>query len=209
MAETLGGLLSAVQRIVLENTIDGGLTWGSLWTAAEVHNYLNQRISRFLLETEMVQTITVLGPTSAQTIDLPVDLIVLKRIAASPDGVLYRGLVKTDRWATDAATSMTTDNGRPIVYLLEPNLPLRVKLLPTPVGSMFYEVVYVAEHTAVTTATSRFSTFPIPEPFTAYLLFGVLADMFSKEGEANDPDRAAYFEERWDEGIEIGKMMLR
>lgn len=208
MAETVGGLLSAIQRIVLENTIDGGLTWGSLWTAAEVHNYLNQRISRFRLETELVQTVTVLGPDANQTIDLPSDLITLKRVAASADGVLYKAVVPADRWTTDGA-SLVGDGNRPIVYILEPNLPLRLKLLPTPGAAMFYQIIYIAEHTAITTATSRLTIFPIPEPFTPYLLFGVLADMFSKEGEANDPERATYCEQRWSEGIELGKLMLQ
>jgi hypothetical protein len=210
VAETLGGLLSAIQRITLENTIDGGLTWSTLWTGAEVHGYLNQRLSRFLVETEVVQKVSVLaiGP-SEQTFDLPADLVVLKRVAASSDGVTYKVVVFSDRWATDAAT-LTLDEDRPAVCIPEPLPPLRLKVLPTPVGSMNYQIIYVYEPVSpYTTASSRLTTLFIPDMFTPYLLFGILADMFKKEGEANDPDRAKYFEDRWKEGLELGKLILR
>src|SRR5687767_3705435 len=88
MAQTLGELMTEIQRIVLENTIDGGITWSSLWTAAEVHNYLNQRLARFYLETELVwqvyDTVGTAMTAGTATHDLPANTMVVKRVTWAP-----------------------------------------------------------------------------------------------------------------------------
>lgn len=207
--------MSEIQRIVLEDTIDQGITWSPLWTGAEVHHYLNQRISRFLLETEMVQGYTQIAVgLAAATVDLPSDLIVLKRLGATGSSAsasaTVKRLVPVDRWQSDLVSFAALDaNDRAMAFIQEPKAPLTVTVLPTPVGSTAYECLYVAEATTFTTGSSRSSAFPLPDMFSPYIMMGVLEDMFSKEGEANDPDRAKYFGERWDEGIEIGKLLLR
>lgn len=48
------------------------------------------------------------------------------------------------------------------------------------------------------------SIVPLPNNLVPYILFGVLADVFAKDGVGNDLSRAAYCEERWEEGVVIG-----
>jgi hypothetical protein len=45
----------------------------------------------------------------------------------------------------------------------------------------------------------------LPNNLVPYLKFGVLADIFSNDGVWNDPIRAAYCKQRWEEGIVIAK----
>jgi hypothetical protein len=47
----------------------------------------------------------------------------------------------------------------------------------------------------------------IPDDFTPYIVWGVLGEMFSKEGEASDPERAQYCRERYEEGVELARFM--
>lgn len=54
----------------------------------------------------------------------------------------------------------------------------------------------------------RSKPLPIPNIFYPYVKYGVMADMLSKEGEGQDMVRAKYCEDRFQEGIELAKMML-
>jgi hypothetical protein len=77
---TLCDLLSEIQRHLLETTIDGGVTW-SLWTRAQVLNFLNERISRFFLETGALQTSSAISASvGVDTYSFPSDLIDTRRI---------------------------------------------------------------------------------------------------------------------------------
>lgn len=45
----------------------------------------------------------------------------------------------------------------------------------------------------------------IPDNLVPYIKWGVLADIYSKDGVAHNPAMSAYCEERWSEGIIVGK----
>ena len=49
---------------------------------------------------------------------------------------------------------------------------------------------------------------PIPDDYTVYIFWGVLAEMCGKQGEAYDPDRAQYCRDRYDEGVELARLMV-
>lgn len=49
------------------------------------------------------------------------------------------------------------------------------------------------------------SIIPLPNNLVPYIKFGILADIFSKDGLCNEPNIASYFEDRWNEGILIGQ----
>ena len=73
-------ILSDIQRMLLEPTIDGGVTW-SLWTQEEVFQYMVDRINRFLLETEIIRKREVQGLAAAQQFaTIPSDSLVIKRV---------------------------------------------------------------------------------------------------------------------------------
>lgn len=78
-----------------------------------------------------------------------------------------------------------------------------IYLYPQPANLGELEILSVNGISATTTITPA-SIIPIPNNLVPYILFGVLADVFAKDGLGNDPNRAAYCEERWEEGIIIG-----
>lgn len=53
------------------------------------------------------------------------------------------------------------------------------------------------------------STIPnVPDAFVPYLGYGVLANIFSTDGEAKDPQRAAYCQARFNEGINLARAYM-
>lgn len=191
--------LSEIQRHFLEPTQDGGQTW-QLWTAAEVLGYFNQRLSRFLLETGVIQKRSTISATAGtSTYDLPADLIDLRRASWGLGQVLSR----EDEWSS--FYSSDSSSGTPEKYAIYPVGSLKIKLLPTPDADGTVHILYVPEHSALTgSCVANY----LPNFFMPFIKWGIIADMLAKEGEANDPTRAAYAEERFQEGIDVAKAFV-
>src|ERR1700728_1288315 len=51
-------------------------------------------------------------------------------------------------------------------------------------------------------------TFAVPADWVPYILYGVLAELLSSDGQAFDPVRYAYCAQRYEEGIELAKLVL-
>lgn len=193
-------MFSEVQRHFLETTIDSGVTW-SLWTAEEVRRLYDLRLSRFLLETELIRvrrSVTV-SPNTA-SYDLPSDTISICRAAF--DGEV---LTRLDEWQLDnGSVGWESTTGTPYGYIEEGSAgSLKVTLVPTPDTSGTLNLIIVANQAAV---EEDCSTVPIPAVFSPYVKWGVIADLLSKEGEANEPQRAAYAEGRFAEGVELARL---
>lgn len=196
-------LLSEIQRHMLESTIDGGLTW-SLWTQTEVLSYLNQRIVRFIMETGMLQTRTTVAATEA-AVDLPGDKIDLRRVAWD-SGSSVSVLTRTDAWAQDhGQLGWYGLSGTPFAYIEEPLDPLTIQLVNAPSVNGTVDMLYVQAPTAIAGGCVNL---PIPAFMTPYIKYGVMSDMLMKQGEANDPQRASYCENRFREGVELVKLLM-
>lgn len=194
-------VMSEIQRHMLEGTIDNGFTW-SLWTQTEVLGFFNQRFAEFLVETGVILTHSTQAVSAgAISVDLPMDLMDTRRVAWN-----NTGLVRIDPWALDGGSvGWQTSTGVPYAYIEEPLDPLTIRLVPIPALSGTLDLIYVPVPDAV---TSTCAPLPFPNFITPYIKYGVMADMFAKEGEASDPDRATYCEQRYQEGIEMAKMFL-
>jgi hypothetical protein len=105
-------LLSEIQRHMLEPTIDGGLTWSDLWTKTEVQKFLNNRLSRFFLETGVVQEeFSIAVQSGISEYNYPEDLIQAKRLSFEENLSLYDGLVSF--WRLEEASGTRFDSFGP------------------------------------------------------------------------------------------------
>lgn len=195
-------LLSEIQRHMLESTIDGGVTW-SLWTQEEVLAYMNERLVRFIMETGLLRERTLLPVTSGTAeVPLPNDLVEVRRVALTGGGVL----TKIDTFALDhGTTGWEVVSGTPYAYVEEPLQTLTIQLVNTPSASGTVDVLYVKAPAEIVAGCW---ILPIPSIMTPYIKYGIMADMFMKQGEANSPERAEYCEGRFAEGIELAKMFI-
>lgn len=200
-------LLEEVQRAVIEAP-DLGVTWPSgLWTAAEVLSYVNQRQDRFLKETLLVTSWLDSGITAGQSQqDLP-DGWLATRNAWLQDGNTSTPLSPVTRREADLLSAdWMTNLGKAQWYISEEFATRQIALVPTPLtGGVLH--LYAALVGAVMDGSGIFLT--IPDDCAPYLYYGVLADMFGKQGRAYDAPRAAYCEERFTEGVQLAQALLK
>lgn len=204
-------ILSELQRTCLENTGDEGLSWPStMWTLVEVLGYLNQRQNRFLAETLLIWSVgqASILPGQAQQ-PRPLDWVAAVQTAYKGNGLPFRLLERTDLRQLDLSRpgwpGTTTSDTPAGVYEVEGDT-LTDYVVPIPLdAAASLERYYVAMGIPLlqTPATS----FTVPEEFVATIKYGALAEMFSKVGPTANPVLAQMAEERWQEGVELGKLM--
>lgn len=203
---TTAALLEEIQRHMLEPTIDNGQTW-SIWTLTQIVGYLNERLTRFELETGLIRSSTSI-PVDAGTnvVNLPSNMVDLYRLTWTEAGSVS-SLETTDTFMLDnGSPGWEDDTGTPWAYIENPNDPLSVQLYPIPSvnGTLTVHMAY-----ALGTMTGAIGEIlPIPNCFVPYIKYGVMADMLSVEGEPNDPARAVYCENRYLEGVQVVRLLL-
>lgn len=211
MAVTDQTILSEIQRVTIEGVGDGGVTWSSgMWTQAEVLGYLTQRQNRFLAATSLFWSRAEVAITINQSNQaLPSDWAASIFLAYKSAAGLYRELPKMDALELDLAlptwpnASSATPRG---YYEIDgATLTTYVVPIPTEAGSAL-ERYYVALGTAFTAAGVNFA---VSDEFVPTIKYGCLAEMFSKVGPAANPILAQACEARWQEGVELGKLMAQ
>jgi hypothetical protein len=190
---------------MLQPTIDNGLTW-TMWTQDEVLEYLNTRLSRFMLETGLINVTTTIPATANDgDYDYPADLIESRRVSWD-SGSSVSALPRVDPYQMDnASPGWQLTPGTPAAVVEEPRDPLTIRLAPAPDASGNIDVIYIAAPGTVGTDCPKL---PFPCNYTWAIKYGVMADMLNKEGEAQDQERAAFCERRYAEGVELAKLTL-
>jgi hypothetical protein len=203
---TVCEIFNQIQEALLEVPDEGQAFGSGLWTIPEVLGYMNLRISRFLMETGVVQTRSTQAATAGDAIyNLPGDLIDLRRVAWT-SGATTKVLPRSDAFEADMGMGQwDLTPGVPQVSMQVPEGSLEIRVAPLASADFTLDLVYVADLPPV---TNDCAPFPIPDEWTVYIKWGVLADMLSKEGEANDPQRAAYCNKRWSEGVSLARLYM-
>jgi hypothetical protein len=202
-------VLSAVQLSLLEPDTQGTVYQSGIWTQAQVLQYLNDRMRRFLSESGLTVIVAYQGGQTGQPrYALPQNVIDVRRVAwaNSQTPMSYVELPLASAWELDHGRTNwpTASDVSPSVYMEdhEPSLTIEVNPSPTDVGEI--ELTAVAQGNQVDGSGMFLS---IPDDFTPYIAWGVRADMLAGEYEANDPDRAAHCEARFAEGIELARIL--
>jgi hypothetical protein len=203
-------ILSLVQLMLLEADTQGQTWQSNLWSLSEVVNYINDRTRRFLKETGLTQEIQFIDTLALQnTYDIPPDTIDIRRLAwrSGPQGFEYTELARVDSWELDNMVDSWTigEDDAPSVYTdsFLPTLQVLVAPIPTDVGSG--EITTVALGPEVDGSGLKVG---VPDEYVPAIVWGVLSDCLQKQGEGNDPERAAYCESRYQEGIVLGNILL-
>ncbi len=211
MAVTDQTILSEIQRLTLENAGDAGATWPSgQWTQAEVLGYMTQRQNRFLATTGLFWTRAEAAVTPSQANQTaPSDWIATIFIARKSAAGLYSELPRVDALELDfvlptwpGATAL-----EPSYYYEIDGNTLTTYLVPIPTqAGQVLERYYVALGTAFDASGV---TFDVSDEFVPTIKYGTLAEMFGKVGEGQNLLLAQLCEERWEEGLEMGKLIAQ
>lgn len=198
--------LQEIQAVLQEDaTFSNGI-----WSLTEVVAYFNQRQYRFLVETKCIAAFQTLGwvagvPQQA----LPTDWIATIEAAWHDLATnLWTPLPRTDFFEMDHLTGPTgaVTVGFPQGFREADTVDtLSIGITPAPQAAGEVSLIYVALSDLLDGSGVLLG---IPDDWVPYLKYGVLADMFSKEGRGRDLLRARYCEQRYQEGIVLAQVLL-
>ncbi len=184
-------------------------TWQGtdMFTMADLLGALNRRRDQFLSDTGAVLTrlVTVVGAPADGLVTLADNVIDVRRVAwvdAATGAVtpLYR----MDELQADYGLSGWSVNANtPAFYSTIVTPPLTLQLIPVPSAPGSVDVLSV---NAGATLDATGVLLGIPDDFAPTLKWGVLADLLGRDGQARDPDRAAYCEARYQQGAELARI---
>lgn len=184
----------------------------SQFTTAEIIDCLNRVQQGFLLDTGCIVTrLNIVGQVGKPKYDLPADSIRPRRLTWNDaSDSLTRVLTQADTWELDTGAgsvpgSWPGDRDIPITWW-ETTLPQQqVAVAKTPLNSGTIGLMYVA---LAATLTGAGINLTVPDDFTPYILWGTLAELLSSDGPSFDPVRAQYCRQRYDEGVELCRLIL-
>lgn len=206
MAVTDADQIAEVAWRMLDDTL---LTSG-LWTVPEVASYFNQRQNRFNAATNLMLAHQPLAFLSGvQTGDLPPDWIGTLRATWRAAGTAVMSPVtKSDRYA--ASLGIQGWNAPVVPTLFDDNSggPLKIELFPPPSTDGDLEILYSCVLEVLHFDPNAPDIFDVPDDFVPYVTYGVMADMLTKDGRGRNLEKAAYCEERYQEGIALAAILL-
>jgi hypothetical protein len=198
----------------------------SMFTAQEIIDSMNRVQQDFLLQTGMIVTRTnIPGVAGTQQYPLPTDSIRPRRItwgqAGAPTGFGAGGfgvggfggvtttisaLTQVDTWELDnGARTWASDRGIPIAWYENTLGQQKFGLAKTPVNNGSIGLLYVQLAAVLNGAGVPLT---VPDDWTPYILYGTLAELLGSDGQSFDPVRAAYCGQRYEEGIELARLVL-
>lgn len=187
-------LLTQAKLMLMEgNTFSDGLSQDDFDEA------FVRRRNQFLLETGLVisqviaQVITS-GEGRVQFVD---DAIIdIRRASWLTLDNAIRTLYREDEFIAQSFTPTWPQSpATPRRYSIYPDPLLTLQLLPPPSdnGSLILQTISSGE---------------VLDDFTPFILWGVLSDVLSSTGPSNDPLRVQYCDQRWQEGIIVGRQAV-
>lgn len=190
-------LLTEIQYALLEPP-DGGASWPSeIWTRDEVLDGLNAAIRTLLQDTQLVVTRAEQAILAgALSVALPTDHLATMHLVWRSATNVRMPLGPVDGFESDLALpSWETASATPLAYADLDGATLTLKLVPTPLAAGTLELLYVARPALV---SGGGTTLPVPDEFASGLKYSTLGWLLSKVGRLQDPERAAYCQQRYD-----------
>lgn len=199
---TDASVIESMEYTLLEPPTASSWTGTDQFVLDDMTLNLQRRRDQFLIETGAVVSIAS-QPIASDTITIPNSLIDVRRLSWSSTGNFFTPLWRTDETMLNSfSLQWDTTPGQPNYYSVSLRPPLVIQVAPTPQTSGTLSMLLV-EAGAVLNGTGV--VMGIPDDFTWIAKFGALADCFGIDGQASDPDRAAYCEKRYQAGIDLAK----
>lgn len=211
MAATDQDVCQALQYRLMEPiTSDFTLPWAGTeqFTYSDISSAIEKRRDQFLLATGQIVSIPSLVPVTSGNgrIALSDSFIDVRRVAwKTPENTF------TNLWLVDEYTlnrrlvGWNRNSGTPQSYSLVTSPETHLQLAPVPNDTGNLHLLVVQSGAAIDFVASPI--LGVFEDFVAYVQWGALAELLSRDGPAKDELRSAYCEQRFKEGIELAKIM--
>jgi hypothetical protein len=193
---------SIVYHLIENNgaAADGTATSTSMFSITDINNAIARRVNRFLEETgQIVTRITLPVASGDGQIDIPNDWIDVRRAGWITPENAHTVLWRVSEYILDSQFNdwNISPSNVPSAYsvAVAPILWLQVAPPPSDIGTL--ELLIVDSSNSIN----------IFNDFGWVIKFGAMADLLGQEGESRDAERSAYCQQRWDEGIQLAKIM--
>lgn len=183
----------------------------TVWTAVEVYALFNQRQNRFNRDTFLMlahEPIPAVAGTTVYT--LPDDWIATQRVSwtNATGGYGQGGMSSMHRADRYGQGLLSPGSLRPIGYDDQAPGVRLIEIGPAPLTNGTLNVLYASLLEVLNFNPLAPDIFDVPDDFVPYILYGVMEDLFSKEGRARNLPLAAYCRERYDEGVALAGLFL-
>lgn len=199
-------LVTKIQYHLMENAgvaVDGSVWVGTeCFTLADLYNAVYRRVNRFLEETGQIITHSTVAVTSgAGRVAIPSDWIDVRRAGWITPESSHNVLWRTSEYVADSQfNDWNTSPGTPEAYSLAVTKLLELQLLPPP------DDIGTLDLLTVMSLTTE-GVLNIFNDYGWVIKWGAIADLLGQDGEARDADRSDYAEQRWNEGVQLAKIM--
>lgn len=198
-------LIDLINVHLFENLVDINST-SEITSIVEILKFARNRINFFQYLTSLVISKNTYNFAEAGINQLIIndEVIDIVRVAYLIDSKYYnlRKEDEQDIAFNDSKVFNTTKN-IPDYYTTLLGSLNQIFIYPPPANLGQLEIISInGIASSITLALD--TKIPLPNNLVPYIKYGILADIFSKEGVGQDLARASYCEERWREGIQIG-----
>jgi hypothetical protein len=179
-----------------------------MFTLNEVQVAIQRRRDQFYLETSPVLIHSLItGPSASSSgrLGLPDTIIDVRRVAWKNADGNFTQLWREDEYAANGYRyGWAANPATPAAYstYLVPHVGLQLIPPNDDIGQV--DLITLNDQPALDVTTGVLLN--VPDDFAWAVRFGALADLLGKDGQASDPFRAKYGEQRWAEGIQLAKM---
>ena len=188
---------------------------GNLWTGTlqfsltDVLSALEEARDAFLLETGVILTHSLLavpGPAGTGLVDLPEEIVNLRRVAWKTGDGIITVLRREDMWGLTnyGGSWQTAAAASPKAYSIGTQPPLVLQTAPVTTTAGTLDLLTI-NRGAVLSLLDPTQTLGVPDDWAWVVIFGALAKLLQRDGLAIDPQRADYCVSRWNHGIEMAK----
>lgn len=205
-------IVQDLQYALLEPPAPGGTWTGTQqFTLEQLTRAIERRRDQFLRETGAVVTRTVTyfpAVPSSGWIPLPACTLHVRRAAwrvQSSQTILP--LARTDTWAADHFAprwpQSAVADASPKGYATSATPPLTLQVIPPPAAAGTLDLISIDAGDTIDPSVN--AILGVPDDLAWVVKYGALADLLSGDGLALDPQRQAYCEQRWAQGIQIAR----
>ena len=215
MAVTDQQLYNLIQYSLLESADSGSTYLSGLYTVAEVVGRANYRLDLFNKLTNCIVNVsdhTLTANTRDQDLSSSIapwiDVLEITITQVDTSQTIYSipkgSQMEADSFVTDQVGSNAAV-AYPYLYTLDAAPILSISLLPPPSSAAGTMTVFHTPKISNLPTTPNGTALLIPDDLTPFIKFGVLADLFGDNDEANDPMRQKVCEMIFQLGVEITK----
>lgn len=207
---TIRDVVAELQHMLMEPISVTTWTGTDMFTMDMLTQAVQRRRDQFLLETAI--TVSRMYPVSGAIssegrLDLPDTIADVRRVSwVNFMSLTWSHLWRRDDWGAKSQQYnwTLTPSDPPTGYAMIMTPPLGIQFIPPPAGLGNLDLLAI-ESGATLDVTAN-TLLGVPDDYAWAIKYGALADLLAQEGQARDPYRSTYCEERWKQGVALASL---